>query len=88
MNRSIFVALALATLPVSAMAMPDLGAVVGTNATDATTALAQAGCQVTAFEDEGGMIEAQCTEVATSNNWDIVIDPATGAVTEMRNTDD
>ena len=78
--------LMIATLicaPLAAMAMPVVGDVVGTNAEDATAALAAKGCTVTAFEAEDGMIEAKCTDEAMKV-WEIYIDPKTGAGTELK----
>lgn len=67
----------------AALAMPAVGDKVGTNPTDATAALAAAGCTVTAFEAEGGGIEAKCTD-AEKKQWEIYINPNDGAVTRVK----
>jgi hypothetical protein len=87
MKHPILLALALSVAPMAALAMPQLGDVVGTNPTDATAALEKSGCKVTAFEAEGGKIEAKCTETASAKTWEVYIDPKTGAVVEMKNDD-
>lgn len=74
---------ALICLPMAALAMPVVGDVVGTNAADATTALAAKGCTVAAFEAEAGKIEAKCTDEA-KKMWEVYIDPKTGAVTQVK----
>lgn len=73
--------------PVGAFAMPALGDIVGTNPTDATAALEKAGCKVSEFEAEDGMIEAKCTDTATNAAMEVYIDPATGAVTKIKSED-
>ena len=78
----------MALSPMAAMAMPVVGDVVGTNPTDATAALLAAGCTVAEFEAEGGKIEAKCYEAATGKAWEVYIDPKTGAVTEIKASDD
>lgn len=78
----------LAFSPMAVMAMPVVGDVVGTNPTDATAALLAAGCTVAEFEAEGGKIEAKCNEVATGKVWEVYIDPKSGAVTEIKASDD
>lgn len=88
MKNAILLALGLALMPLAALAVPVVGDVVGTNAEDATKALEAAGCPVLGFEAEDGKIEAQCTETATGKVWDLYIDPATGAVTEVKESDD
>ena len=87
MKHPILLALALTVAPVAAFAMPQLGDVVGTNPKDATAALEKAGCKVTAFEAEGGKIEAKCVETASNKGWEVYIDPKTGAVVDLKNTD-
>lgn len=86
MTRKMTLALVLATLPVAALAMPNVGDVVGTNPTDATAALEKAGCKVAEFEAEDGKIEAKCTDEA-GKMWEVYIDPATGAVTKVSDQD-
>lgn len=84
MTRSSFaLALVLAAAPLAALAMPAVGDIVGTNPGDATAALEKAGCKVTAFEAEGGKIEAQCTDEA-GKLQEIYIDPKTGAIAEIK----
>lgn len=86
MTRLLTLTLALAALPLAALAAPTVGAVVGTNPADATAALAALGCKVTAFEAEDGKIEAKCTDEA-GKPLEVYIDPATGAVTEVKSED-
>lgn len=84
MSKTFIMALALAaTLPMTAFATPKVGDVVGTNPDDATAALAKAGCVVSKFEAEDGNIEASCID-ETKANLDIFIDPASGAITEIK----
>ncbi len=79
--------LALVALsPMAAFAMPVVGDIVGTNPTDAAAALEKAGCTVTAFEAEDGKIEAKCKNEAGAM-MEVYIDPATGAVTEIKAED-
>lgn len=78
----------LALSPMAAMALPVVGDVVGTNPTDATAALAAAGCTASQFEAEDGKIEAECLETASGKTWEIYIDPKSGAVTEIKSSDD
>jgi hypothetical protein len=81
--------LVLALSPLAAFAaVPAVGDILGTNADDATKVLEAAGCPVKAFELEDGKIEAQCTETATGKVWDMYIDPTSGAVTEVKESDD
>jgi hypothetical protein len=87
MKHPILLALALCALPMTAFALPQVGDVVGTNPKDATAALDKSGCAVTAFEAEGGKIEAKCTETASNKAWEVYIDPKTGAVVDMKNYD-
>ncbi|MET3598913.1 PepSY domain-containing protein [Martelella mangrovi] len=72
--------------PLSALAMPAVGDVVGTNPQDATAALEKAGCSVRDFEAEGGMIEAKCTDEA-NRLWEVYIDLASGAVKKISGKD-
>lgn len=83
MTKHLILALALCAAPVSAMVMPAVGNMVGTNPTDATAALAKAGCTVTSFEAEDGKIEAKCTD-ADKKMWEVYIDPKSGAVTKIK----
>jgi Peptidase propeptide and YPEB domain len=85
--KKVFVlTLAVSAAPFAAFAMPEVGDVVGTNPTDATAALATAGCSVKEFEAEGGSIEAKCTD-AEMKMWEVYIDPKSGAVTQVKDTD-
>ncbi len=87
--KPIYMLALIATLsPVAAMALPVVGDMVGTNPTDATAALAAAGCTVAEFEAEDGKIEAKCSETASGKVWEVYIDPKTGAVTEIKASDD
>lgn len=89
MTKTLVLALGLALSPFAAMAaVPAVGDVVGTNADAATAALEAAGCPVKAFEMEDGKIEAQCTEAEGGKVWDLYIDPTSGAVTEVKESDD
>ncbi|WP_435259493.1 PepSY domain-containing protein [Thioclava sp. FR2] len=87
MKKFLIVALATLTAPVAALAMPAVGDIVGTNPTDATAALAAAGCTVDEFEAEGGKIEAKCKD-ETGKMFEVYIDPKTGAVTEIKSEED
>ncbi|MFD2175902.1 PepSY domain-containing protein [Rhodobacter lacus] len=72
--------------PVAALAMPAVGDVVGSNPADVSAALAAKGCTVSDFEAEDGKVEAVCTDAAKAV-WEVVIDPASGAVTEIKEKD-
>lgn len=87
MIRSFLLAFTVAALPLAAAAAPMVGDVVGTNPTEATAALAKAGCTVTDFEAEVGSIEAKCTDAASGAKSEVYIDPKTGAVTEIKSGD-
>ena len=76
----------LSALPLSAIAMPVVGDIVGTNPTDATAALEKAGCKVPEFEAEGGKIEAKCHDESGALH-EVYIDPKTGAVTQIKAED-
>lgn len=86
MTMSVRLAAALILLPFAAAALPAVGDVVGTNPTDATAALARAGCTVTEYEAENRKIEAKCTD-ASAKRWEIYIDPQTGVVTQVKADD-
>lgn len=88
MTRTLLLALALLATPFAASAMPVVGDIVGTDAETAKAALEKSGCAVQAFEAEDGKIEAICTETATSKKFDVVIDPATGAVLTIMESDE
>lgn len=83
MNRLALIALLSAVAPASAFALPAVGDIIGTNPTDATKALNEAGCPVSKFEAEGNKIEAKCRD-ADGNRWEIYLDPASGAVTQIK----
>lgn len=78
--------LPIAGLPAAALAMPAVGDVVGTNPDDASAALAKAGCTVREFEAEDGQIEAKCVD-ADNAEWEVYIDPRSGAVTKIKADD-
>lgn len=88
MKNALLLSLGLALAPLAAVAAPVVGDVLGTNAEDAGKALEAAGCPVKAFEAEDGKIEAQCTDTATGKVMDLYIDPTSGAVTEVKESDD
>lgn len=88
MTRTLLLTLALLATPFSASAMPAVGDIVGSNAEAAKAALEKAGCPVNAFEAEDGKIEAICMDAATSKRMDITIDPATGAVLTIKDSND
>ena len=92
MTRTILLALSLLIAPLAATAtataMPVVGDIVGTGAAPAKAALAKAGCTVTRFEAEGGKVEAICTEDGTKNAWDVTIDPKTGAISDIKKSND
>lgn len=87
MTKSLPLVLAALLLPAAAMAMPSVGQVVGTTPDEAKAALEAAGCPVDEFEAEDGKIEAKCTETETSKHWEVYIDPASGAVVEIKDED-
>jgi hypothetical protein len=87
MKRTIIFALALSAAPLAALAMPEIGDVVGTNPKTASAELEKLGCKVRDFEAEAGMIEAKCVEVATNKNWEVYIDPQSGAVANIKDND-
>lgn len=84
--RPLLIACAVLAAPAAALAMPAVGDIVGTNPTDATAALAKAGCAVRKFEAEKGKIEAKCIDAA-DKRWEVYIDPVTGAVTRVKADD-
>ena len=88
MSRTLLLTLALLATPFAASAMPAVGDIVGSNADAAKTALEKAGCPVDMFEAEDGKIEAVCTDAATSKKMDVTIDPATGAVLTIKESND
>lgn len=84
MKSSVFLALAVTALPVAALAEPKVGDLVGTNATDAASALAELGCKVSSFEMEDGKVEAKCADAASGKLMEIYIDPKTGAIAQVK----
>lgn len=88
MSRILLLTLALLATPFAASAMPAVGDIVGNNADAAKAALEKAGCPVEAFESEDGKIEAICTDAATSKKMDVTIDPATGAILTIKDSND
>ncbi len=91
MNRKtltvLVMALAPTLLPLTAFAMPAVGDIVGTDPMAAKAALETAGCMVDEFEAENGKIEAKCKDSATGKAMEVYIDPASGAVTEIKSED-
>ena len=83
--------LAIASLPLiaplAAFAMPVVGDIVGTDMVAAKAALEAAGCMVDEFEAENGKIEAKCEDSATGADMEVYIDPATGAIVEIKSED-
>ncbi|WP_216842500.1 PepSY domain-containing protein [Tabrizicola piscis] len=73
--------------PMAAVAMPAIGDVVGTEPVAATAALEAAGCTVDEFEAEDGKIEAKCKDSATGAMMEVYIDPASGAVVDIKAED-
>lgn len=73
--------------PMAAFAAPVVGDVVGTSPEAATAALKDKGCDVQAFEAEDGKIEAKCTDAASGQRIEVYIDPASGAVTAVKDED-
>lgn len=86
MHKLIPLATALVLAPLAALALPQVGDILGTNPTDVTAALEKAGCPVQKFEAEGGKIEAKCLD-AEKKRWEVYIDPRTGAVTKVKQDD-
>ncbi|WP_259444835.1 PepSY domain-containing protein [Neotabrizicola shimadae] len=86
MKRILTLFLFLTAAPLAALAAPAVGDVVGTTPEAATAALAEKGCKVSDFEAEDGKIEAKCTDEA-GKPMEVYIDPASGAVTEVKSGD-
>ena len=85
MTKTLLSTLALAALlPLQAFAMPVVGDIVGTDPVAAKAALEAAGCMVDAFEAEDGKIEAKCKDSTTGAMMEVYIDPASGAVVEIK----
>ena len=87
MTFKLILAAVLVAAPMSVMALPKVGDVVGTKPEDASAALEKAGCKVSAYEAEGGKVEARCSEAETGKAWEVYINPKTGAVVEMKEGD-
>jgi hypothetical protein len=86
--KKLLLSVTLATLaPMAAMAMPVVGDVVGTDPDTAKVALENAGCMVDEFEAEDGKIEARCKDSATGKDMEVYIDPASGAVVDIKGED-
>jgi hypothetical protein len=86
--QKLILSLTLATLtPMAALAMPAIGDVVGTDPDAAKAALDAAGCKVDEFEAEDGKIEAKCEDTATGKDMEVYIDPASGAVVDIKAED-
>lgn len=86
--QKLILSLALATLtPMAALAMPAVGDMIGTDPETAKAALEAAGCPVDEFEAEDGKIEAKCTDAATGKAMEVYIDPASGAVVDIKDED-
>lgn len=83
MTKTILLAAALITAPMLASAMPAIGDHVGNTPETATAALAAAGCDVTKFGAEDGMIEAKCTD-AHKAHWEVYIDSTSGDVMKIK----
>nr|WP_319251624.1 PepSY domain-containing protein [uncultured Celeribacter sp.] len=86
MTKTILLTAALVTVPMLANALPAVGDHVGTTPETATAALAAAGCEVTKFGAEDGMIEAKCID-AKKTHWEVYIDPASGDVAKIKEDD-
>lgn len=76
-----------AVTPMAALAMPVVGDIMGTDPVTAKAALEQAGCMVDEFEAEDGKIEAKCKDTATGQDMEVYLDPASGAVVEIKAED-
>ncbi|MGYP001244138514 len=87
MKTKLLSILALCSLPLSALAAPVVGDMIGTDPETAKAALEKAGCTVNAFEAEDGKIEAKCTDTATNKAMEVYIDPATGKVADIKSED-
>ena len=88
--RTTLLSLTFTTLtlaPMAALALPAVGDLIGTDPDSAKVALETAGCALDAFEAEDGKIEAKCKDTATGKNVEIYIDPASGAVVDIKEND-
>lgn len=87
MKRLLLPTLLLTLAPLAALAAPAVGDIVGTTPEAATAALKEKGCEVKGFEAEDGKIEAKCAD-AEGKMSEVYIDPATGAITEIKAEED
>lgn len=87
MKRLLLSTLAVTLAPLAALAAPAVGDIVGTTPEAATAALKEKGCMVQSFEAEDGKIEAKCADEA-GKITEVYIDPATGAVTQIKAEED
>ncbi|HLQ17423.1 MAG TPA: PepSY domain-containing protein [Tabrizicola sp.] len=87
MKLKLLTLLAVTAMPMSAMAMPAIGDLIGTEPEAAKVALEKAGCPVDEFEAEDGKIEAKCTDTATQKAMEVYIDPASGKVVDIKAED-
>lgn len=78
---------ALSFLPAVAFAEVKVGDMVGTSGAEAKTALEAAGCPVEKFEAEDGKIEAVCKMADSGEMLEIVIDPKSGAILDIKKGD-
>lgn len=67
-------------------AMPAVGDAVGITPEAIRAAMEAAGCPVDEIEAEKGKIEAKCHDAA-GKAWEVYIDPATGNVTDVSDSD-
>lgn len=86
-RKTLSAALLVLVLPGAALALPQVGDVVGTKADDVRTAMDAAGCPVDKFEVEDGMVEARCHDVASGKMYELYINTKTGAVVRMKQGD-
>jgi hypothetical protein len=77
----------VALTPLTALAMPVVGDIIGSDPETAKAALEKAGCLVDEFEAEDGKIEAKCKDTATGADMEVYLDPATGAVVDIKAED-
>lgn len=80
---AVAVAFALALPTLALAAAPKAGDVLGKTPDEVKVALEKAGCTVTAFGAEDGMVEAKCTDKAGMKH-EVYIDPSNGTVTNVK----
>ncbi|WP_321341495.1 PepSY domain-containing protein [Breoghania sp.] len=85
MNK-LLIAAVFALAPLTAIAMPAVGDMVGKDPAQATASLEKAGCLNPDFEAEDGHIEAKCHD-AGMKRWEVYIDPRTGKVAKVKAND-